>query len=89
GGALGFIPSSFLTDLVTVYVAVPVLVAMAVFGAVVITGIPLYEVGPRFNAWRDQYRRDEPGEQPTYGVDEAYDTPLVLDDEPARPALES
>ncbi|WP_180320787.1 FtsK/SpoIIIE family DNA translocase [Propioniciclava sinopodophylli] len=84
GGALGFIPSSFLADLVTVWVAVPVLVVMALFGALVITGIPLYEVGPRFTAWRDQYRReDAPADDLRYGVDEAYDTPLVLDEAPS------
>ena len=80
GGALGFIPSSFLADLVSVWVAVPVLVVMAVFGAVVITGIPLYEVPDRFRAMREKYRRDDAPEL-TYGVDEAYETPLVRDRE--------
>ena len=84
GGALGFIPSSFLTDLGTVWVAVPVLVGMALFGAVVITGIPLYEVGPRLSAWRGKYRREESQDALTYGVDEAYDTPLVQEEEPSR-----
>ena len=81
GGALGFIPSSFLSDLVTVWVAVPVLVVMGLFGALVITGIPLYEVPGRIRDLREKYRRDE-GPELTYGVDEAYDTPLVLDPEP-------
>ncbi|HHU39831.1 MAG TPA: DNA translocase FtsK [Propionibacterium sp.] len=81
GGALGFIPSSFLADLVTVWVAVPVLVLMALFGALVITGIPLYEVPGRMRAVREKYRRDDAPEL-NYGVDEAYDTPLVRDPEP-------
>ncbi len=82
GGALGFIPSSFLADLVTVWVAVPVLVAMAVFGALVITGVPLYEVPERVRSLREKYRREDAPEL-TYGVDEAYDTPLVRDAEHA------
>ena len=84
GGALGFIPSSFLADLGPVWVAVPVLVLMALFGAVVITGIPLHEIVPRFAAWRARHRREEPQSELAYGVDEAYDTPLVLEEKPPR-----
>ena len=82
GGALGFIPSSFLADLVTVWVAVPVLIVMALFGALVITGIPLYEVPDRLRSVREKYRRDDAPEL-TYGVDEAYATPLVRDPDDA------
>ncbi len=77
GGILGFIPSSFLMDLGGQWVAIPVLIAMALFGALVITGIPLYEVPERLRATREKYRRPERENEPTYGVDEAYDTPLV------------
>ncbi len=90
GGILGFIPSSFLMDLGGAWVAIPVLVAMAIFGALVITGIPLYEVPDRVRALREKYRRPEREDEPSYGVDEAYDTPLVADpDEPAALAPRS
>ena len=77
GGILGFIPSSFLMDLGDVWVAVPVLVATALFGALVITGIPLHEIPERARALQERYRRTPAEPEPTYGVDEAYDTPLV------------
>ncbi|MFT3875057.1 MAG: DNA translocase FtsK [Propioniciclava sp.] len=82
GGALGFIPASFLVELGTAWVAVPVLLAVSVFGALVITGIPLYEIAGRLRALAARFRR-KPAEQPepVYGVDEAYDTPLVRDPE--------
>ncbi|QIK73373.1 DNA translocase FtsK [Propioniciclava coleopterorum] len=87
GGILGFIPSSFLMDLGGPWVAIPALLAMAIFGALVITGIPLYEVPDRIRALREKYRRPERADEPTYGVDEAYDTPLVTDPD-ETPALE-
>jgi S-DNA-T family DNA segregation ATPase FtsK/SpoIIIE len=85
GGILGFIPSSFLMDLGGAWVAIPVLVATALFGALVITGIPLYEVPDRIRAVRERYRRTPAEPEPTYGVDEAYDTPLVGEPPQAEP----
>lgn len=77
GGILGFIPSSFLVALGGLWVAIPALVVMALFGALVITGIPLYEVPQRMRAIREKYRRPVREPEPSYGVDAAYDTPLV------------
>ncbi|GAB3624856.1 DNA translocase FtsK [Mariniluteicoccus endophyticus] len=81
GGMLGFISSSFLADLLTVYVTVPLLALLAFFGVLVIVGIPLYELVDRGQALIDQ-RRELAAERRAaleYGVDEAYDTPLVSD----------
>lgn len=82
GGILGFIPSSFFVALGGLWVAIPALVAMALFGALVITGIPLYEVPQRVRALREKYRRPAREPEPAYGVDAAYDTPLVGEREP-------
>ncbi|MFV0408017.1 MAG: DNA translocase FtsK 4TM domain-containing protein [Propioniciclava sp.] len=78
GGILGFISASFLADLLTVWVAVPLLVLVSIFGVLVITGIPLREFPDRLAGLRDRFARPaEP--EPEYGVDEAYDSPLVDD----------
>ncbi len=86
GGVLGFISSSFLTDLLTQWVAAPILVLVSLFGVLVIIGIPMHEVPMRLQRVRDTVvasRRPAP----EYGVDEAYDTPLILEstvvDEPS------
>ncbi|PFG66910.1 S-DNA-T family DNA segregation ATPase FtsK/SpoIIIE [Propionibacteriaceae bacterium ES.041] len=79
GGMLGFISSSMLADLLTVYVAVPLLVLLMLFGALVVIGIPLHELGERASALIPQRRERYEDEDLEYGVDEAYDTPLVKD----------
>jgi S-DNA-T family DNA segregation ATPase FtsK/SpoIIIE len=91
GGMLGFISSSFLSDLLTRWVAAPILVLVSVFGVLVVVGIPLHEVPARLQRVRGvlasarrpalDYRNSEP-----------YETPLILepvaDDvaDPVRPA---
>ncbi|WP_342373422.1 DNA translocase FtsK 4TM domain-containing protein [Propioniciclava soli] len=79
GGILGFISSSFLADLLTRWVAVPVLVLISLFGLLVITGIPLREFPQRFAALRARLPQRPERPELTYGVDEAYDSPLVED----------
>nr|WP_216853019.1 DNA translocase FtsK [Phytoactinopolyspora halotolerans] len=44
GGALGYIASTVLADLLTVWIAVPLLILLTLFGVLVVTGVPLYEV---------------------------------------------
>lgn len=44
GGAIGYIASTVLADLLTAWVAVPLLVLLTMFGILVVTGVPLYEV---------------------------------------------
>ncbi|MFF0340766.1 DNA translocase FtsK 4TM domain-containing protein [Kribbella sp. NPDC004875] len=50
GGAIGYFISSFLSDLLTQYVAAPLLVLLAIFGALVVTGTPVYSIPLRFRA---------------------------------------
>ena len=84
GGFLGFLTSSFLVDLVSVWVAVPVLVLLVGFGILVILGIPVHELGERFAGLREKFT-PPPAEPGDYTRDEAYVTPLVAD--PAVAAL--
>ena len=84
GGVIGYISSSLLTDLLSVYVAVPLLILLTLFGVLVVVGIPLHQVAGRVRDAREQLRREPvviegevlPAEL-DYGVDEAYDTPVV------------
>ena len=55
GGALGFVISSLLMDLLqTTYVVVPLLVLLALFGLLVITGTPVYQIPTRLAGLRDR-----------------------------------
>ncbi|MXG90611.1 FtsK/SpoIIIE family DNA translocase [Nocardioides flavescens] len=55
GGAIGYVTSSLLLDLLrTPYVVVPVLLLVAFFGVLVITGTPLYQVPARLAEIRDR-----------------------------------
>jgi DNA segregation ATPase FtsK/SpoIIIE, S-DNA-T family len=61
GGAVGYVVSSLLLDLLrTPYVVVPVLVLLCVFGVLVITATPLYQVPRRLAAARDRALGREP-----------------------------
>ncbi|MFT4297106.1 MAG: DNA translocase FtsK [Micropruina sp.] len=86
GGALGFIASTIVADLVTVWVAVPLLILLLLFGVLVIVGIPLHELATRFAEFKAKLpsKPEPPAPELKYGVDEAYDTPLVGDVEPAE-----
>jgi S-DNA-T family DNA segregation ATPase FtsK/SpoIIIE len=55
GGAVGFVVSSLLLDLLrTPYVVVPLLVLLAFFGLLVITATPVYQVPTRLAQMRDR-----------------------------------
>ncbi len=82
GGMLGFISSSLLADLVTVYVAIPLLVLLTGFGVVVIIGIPIYElvdraIEARHAAKERRLERRQRRPALSYRTDQAYDTPIV------------
>ncbi|SDS31270.1 DNA segregation ATPase FtsK/SpoIIIE, S-DNA-T family [Friedmanniella luteola] len=84
GGIVGYISSSLLSDLLSVYVAVPLLALLTLFGVLVVVGIPLHEIPERARAARAVLARPSTvieGEvvEPEYGVDEAYDTPVVTE----------
>lgn len=92
GGAIGFVVSSLLLDLLrTPYVVVPLLALISFFGVLVITATPLYQVPDRLRDLGDRllgrhYAEDEDhGHRvhddeidPDMG-DPAYDTPVVED----------
>jgi S-DNA-T family DNA segregation ATPase FtsK/SpoIIIE len=55
GGALGFVISSLFLDLLrSTLVVVPLLVLLSVFGVLVITGTPVYQIPTRLKAARDK-----------------------------------
>jgi S-DNA-T family DNA segregation ATPase FtsK/SpoIIIE len=93
GGAIGFVVSSLLLDLLrTPYVVVPLLALLSFFGVLVITATPVYQVPVRLAELRDRLlgraaREDDgaPGRgdrdiDPDMG-DPAYDTPVLEDRE--------
>ncbi|MEA5121195.1 MAG: DNA translocase FtsK 4TM domain-containing protein [Propionibacterium sp.] len=83
GGIVGYIASSMMTQLMPLWLAAFVLSLIGLFGLVIIVGRPLYEwvaLGQRVVGWcADQVAagREAAAEKLHYGVDEAYDTPLV------------
>ena len=95
GGALGFVVASLLTDLLrTPFVVVPLLALLAIFGVLVITGTPVYQVPARLAALRDRAlgrtlpegaaddtatRPVHAGTRPDPTGPDAYDSPVVLD----------
>ncbi len=55
GGAVGFVVSSLLLDLLqTAYVVVPLLLLLSIFGVLVITATPVYQVPARLAEGRDR-----------------------------------
>ncbi|WP_028708304.1 DNA translocase FtsK [Propionicicella superfundia] len=79
GGILGFLSSSLLADLLTVWVAVPLLVLLLLFGLLVVIGTPLHELADGAVALWRRFRGRTSRPQIEYGVDQAYDTPLVTE----------
>ncbi|MCW2772181.1 MAG: translocase FtsK [Nocardioides sp.] len=92
GGAIGFVVSSLLLDLLrTTYVVVPLLALMSLFGLLVITATPIYLVPERIAHLRDRMlgrHRAGPtadtdpdqGDNVPSGVD-PYDSPVLSDRE--------
>ena len=90
GGILGYLSSSLLGDLLTVWGAIPLLGLLTLFGVLVIIGKPLHEVvsGVR-DAFALLVERPDKGdpqsaEKLRLGVHVPYDTPLIQDEEPSR-----
>ncbi|HEY5785716.1 MAG TPA: DNA translocase FtsK 4TM domain-containing protein, partial [Microlunatus sp.] len=80
GGIAGYLSSSLLADLLTPYVAVPLLVLLLGFGLLVVVGIPLHQIPERVRARVEPFRRPLVirGEvEDDYTGDEAYETPII------------
>src|SRR5215217_6279316 len=84
GGIIGYISSSLLTDLLTVYLAVPLLILLLLFGVLVVVGIPMHQVVERARQARDSLRKPSQvveGElaenQAQRVTDQPYDTPVI------------
>ena len=85
GGIIGYVSSSLLSDLLTVYVAVPLLILLLLFGVIVIAGVPLHQIPDRLRSVRARLRHrpvvteGKVGPALEYGGDQAYDTPVIGD----------
>ena len=88
GGFLGFFSSSFLVDLVSVWLAVPILVLVAGFGLLVVLGIPVHEIGERVASARAKLAPKKPEEPTDYNRDEAFVSPLVDDPAPGPDGID-
>src|SRR4029079_4401753 len=96
GGAIGYVVSSLLLDLLrTAYVVVPLLLPLAFFGLLVIPATPVYQVPAKVAAFRDRVlgRHAEPeSDLPENGVRSRRRRPLAGDEadrEPGDPAYDS
>ncbi|MDR1431476.1 MAG: DNA translocase FtsK [Propionibacteriaceae bacterium] len=85
GGFLGFLSSTLSVDLLSVWLAVPILVIVSLFGLLVVAGVPLNQVPAKAKALRERFRRTK-AEEIDYEGNKAFNTPLV-EDEP-EPSLE-
>jgi S-DNA-T family DNA segregation ATPase FtsK/SpoIIIE len=73
GGAVGYVTSSLLLDLMqTSYVVVPLLVLLAAFGVLIITATPVYQIPVKLGALRDKALGRTPVEE-------------AVDEEPTKP----
>jgi DNA segregation ATPase FtsK/SpoIIIE, S-DNA-T family len=85
GGIIGYVSSSLLTDLLTVYVAVPLLILLLLFGVIVVVGVPLHQIPDHVRSARTRLRRQpavidgQVVPQLEYGGDQAYETPVIGD----------
>jgi S-DNA-T family DNA segregation ATPase FtsK/SpoIIIE len=89
GGVVGFLSSSFLADLLTKWVAAPLLFLLTLFGVLVVIGRPLNQViqGAKVLAAKVLAHRETPKDL-AFGVDVAYDTPLLVDEDSAEEPTE-
>ncbi len=95
GGIVGYVASSMMSQLLPVWLAAFVLALIGLFGLIIIIGKPINEWVELFRGvidWttaRIEARREARAERLRFGVDQAYDTPLVEEHEleAAEPAL--
>jgi S-DNA-T family DNA segregation ATPase FtsK/SpoIIIE len=74
GGAVGYVVSSLLLDLLrSEYVVMPLLVLLAFFGVLIITATPLYQVPSRLADLRDRLLGRQTGHDADHGTDHGTD----------------
>ncbi len=92
GGAVGFVVSSLLLDLLrSAYVVVPILLLLSVFGLLVITATPVYQVPQRLAELRDRVlgREHDPSEEPARGRGRGGELEDEIDPDMGDPAYDS
>nr|WP_311836106.1 DNA translocase FtsK [Cellulomonas fimi] len=75
GGVVGYLVGTPLASALTAWVAVPLLVLLALFGLLVVTATPVHAVGPRL---RSGYHRLTGGPRAASGSQADDDAPLVI-----------
>jgi S-DNA-T family DNA segregation ATPase FtsK/SpoIIIE len=93
GGALGFVVAKLLTDLLrTPYVVVPLLTLLALFGVLVITATPVYQVPQRLREIRDRLLGRTPAgddTEHTRSLRHRFDDTSEIDPDMGDPAYDS
>ncbi len=81
GGLMGYLSSSLFADLLTVWVATPLLAILAMFGLLVVIGRPISDILGAVQGLAAKLPRRGPAKPALeLGVAEPYDTPLVTDE---------
>jgi S-DNA-T family DNA segregation ATPase FtsK/SpoIIIE len=90
GGAIGYVVSSLLSDLLTQYVASPLLVLLTIFGALVVTGTPIYAIPLRVRAAFDVLlgRTEIPADAPSVAAGTDDTVRLTRKERRAKAALD-
>ena len=95
GGAVGYVVSSLLLDLLrTPYVVVPLLLLLSAFGILVITATPVYQVPTKLAAFRDRllgrtHAGEEESDLPTQSVRSRRGPVGAIDPDMGDPAYDS
>ena len=98
GGAIGFVVSKLLTDLLqSAYVVVPLLVLVALFGLLVVTATPVYQIPARFRELGERIMGTHPDDAADDGSEGPEGTPrgrraraeAEIDPEMGDPAYDS
>jgi S-DNA-T family DNA segregation ATPase FtsK/SpoIIIE len=82
GGAIGFVASTVLADLLTVWVATPLLILVSTYGLLVVTGTPIHSLPTRarsVRAWLIRGNTDGADGVDGDGSSAPYETPLLRD----------
>jgi DNA segregation ATPase FtsK/SpoIIIE, S-DNA-T family len=78
GGAVGYLAGGFLAQGLTTWVALPLLVLVGLYGALVFTGTPVREIPARLRALANEPAPDEPAAEARPELEPAGDPPVRL-----------